>query len=291
MLCAFVFTFGVVGLTAAALGVLRSPSQSCLAALVLLGAKEFLYIGTHQYADMPLGWYFLTVMVLLSLKDGLPERPGGPAVLAGVAMGLAAWTKAEGKLFILAVLAVRWFWVRRTEGWRGYLRELGLLACGCIPVFLAVLVYHLRCVPPQKLMVAHGQHSLWLRFLEGWRYVGVAWGMVRGFFTWGEWKYNIFVPLALYALLMGVSKARRSVSFACPWAVVLLMCGGYALFYVLIPLYPLVYMKYSWDRLLLQLWPLLVLGYFFLVNTPEEALAEAAAGRERTVCRHGSAPE
>ncbi len=78
-----------------------------LGATVLLATPFLIEQGTTQCADVPLGFFFLSSLVLLCLHEEQPRGSFGLTALAGMMAGFAAWTKNEGLLFLCIVIAAR----------------------------------------------------------------------------------------------------------------------------------------------------------------------------------------
>ncbi len=83
-----------------------------LGAIALLATPSFVEQGAWQYADIPLSFFYLATIVLLSLYDertqeASSQSPAGLLALGGVAAGFAAWTKNEGVLFLGAIILAR----------------------------------------------------------------------------------------------------------------------------------------------------------------------------------------
>src|SRR5438128_7423421 len=110
------FTFGSMGLAYGSLTLLRSRGQGLLAGIVLLGTPFLIKHGASQYADVPLGFFFLATLVLFSLREREAGDRNGLPALAGLMAGLAAWTKNEGSFFVLVVLVARIIAVPRGSG-------------------------------------------------------------------------------------------------------------------------------------------------------------------------------
>src|SRR5207245_1416078 len=117
------FLLATCGLLGGALAALRGRSQGLLAVVILASTPLFLEKGASQYADIPFGYFALASVVLLCLHEQTGGRPG-LAVLAGAATGFAAWTKNEGILLLLALLAARLIVMVRAAGWRAWAKEL-----------------------------------------------------------------------------------------------------------------------------------------------------------------------
>ncbi len=135
---AALFSFTTVGLLVAALAILRGWGAAMLGGLILLGTATFLEHSAFQYADVPLGFYYLAALATFFLANNANPGRGQSVILTGLALGCAAWTKEEGLLFAAAAgigfgtyLLAR----RKTEA----RRMLLLLASGAaIPLAIAL---------------------------------------------------------------------------------------------------------------------------------------------------------
>ena len=58
-LVAMFFTFAMIGLIYSSLSILRNNSQGFLSAIFLMGTPIFIAYGASQYADVPVGFFFL----------------------------------------------------------------------------------------------------------------------------------------------------------------------------------------------------------------------------------------
>src|SRR5207253_96096 len=67
VLTAMLFTFAGVGLVASSLGLLRTKGQGLLAGIVLLGTPFLIRHGASQYADVPLGFFFVATLAAFCL--------------------------------------------------------------------------------------------------------------------------------------------------------------------------------------------------------------------------------
>lgn len=268
---AMLFTFGTVGLLYASVAILRSPTQGCLAALLLLGTKFFILHGASQYADVPFGFFLLATLVLLALPEVWPDNRPCLLMLAGVAAGLAAWTKNEGLLLLLAVLTGYGGVVVRARGWRAALSDARAFAMGLAPVFTVIVGFKIWVAPANDLMSDQGFRQTLERLLEGNRYVQVLLGIGQGFL---EVSAQGVTGLLLLAYWFCAGHAAHG-----PWrlgartaAIVLsLMLGGYVVVLLVAPAPLLATNIRSIDRLLLQLWPSMLFAYFLSLRTAEEA--------------------
>ena len=94
-----------IGIVGSAVSAIAGDERGWLVALLVLATPSFLSWAPLQVADIPIGLYMLATVVLLQFADAWPEVRRPMMVLAGLTAGFAAWTKNEGLLFIIAVLA------------------------------------------------------------------------------------------------------------------------------------------------------------------------------------------
>ncbi len=272
---AMLFTLATVVVLYSSVAVLRSRTQGALAALLLLGTKFFVLHGTSQFADIPLGFFFLATLALLALAGQWSDDRHRLVPLAGALAGLSAWTKNEGLLFVLAVLVGHGLVVARGEGWRRALRDARAFAFGLAPVLVLLACFKLWLAPPNDLMSDHGLRATAARVLDGTRYAEVGAGFQRAFLEITA-KGLAALVLVAYGALAGLAPAGSARPGAKTAAIVLgLMVVGYAAVLLTVPTPLLGTNVRSINRLLLQLWPSTLLAYFLAVRTAEETGALA----------------
>ena len=114
ILVAFLFLAGTSLLLFSGLALLHGKLRASLATIVLASTPFFTGYAASQYADGPLAFFYLATLVLLCLADREREGGHGLLALAGLACGMAAWTKNEGLLFMACVLLARIWTLART---------------------------------------------------------------------------------------------------------------------------------------------------------------------------------
>jgi hypothetical protein len=267
---AMLFTFATVGLLYASLSIVRSSTQGCLAALLLLSTKFFILHGTSQYADVPFAFFMLATFSLLALAQVWPDDRPRLILLAGAAAGLAAWTKNEGLVLLPAVLLG--YGLTIVPGGRAVLvRDARAFAIGVVPILVVVAFFKLLVTSTNDLMSDQGVRETAARLLEGGRYVQVLAGLARGFLDLSGQGF-----LALMLLVYWFCGGRAP---AGPWQVgaraaanaLTLVLLGYVLVLLTAPEPLLATNVRSVNRLLLQLWPSALLAYFLSLRTVEEA--------------------
>lgn len=272
-LIALLFTFGTVGLVVSSASILRTRTQGYLAGLVLLEPYIFFRAGTYEYADTPLGFFLLATLVLFCLKDRAPGSGSGLLVLAGMMAGFAAWAKNEGLLFVVAVIAARFIAVSATKGVKTCAREMRYFGAGVAPALLCVTYFKLRSAPTNDLVAGQGWHSTVERLHDFSRYGVILKAFANQFTGFRKWYLHPAYMLLIYPCFVGLKTQSRERTTLLTMSVCLgLMLTGYFFVYVTTPRDLEWHLRFSLDRLLIQLWPSLVLLYFFIVRSPEQAI-------------------
>jgi len=275
-----IFTFATVGLAFSSIAVLRNESQGYLAGLVLLGTPFFIQNGTFQYADIPLGFFFMATMVLFSLHDSSSSRNYNFLLLAGITAGLSAWTKNEGQLFVVSILITRFALILTAKGWRTYLKEMRFFAMGLLPVLIILIYFKIELAPPNDLFASQGFRSILEKMIDLSRYIKIMKAFVRDILQYfGHW-----IVFAIYMFLLGgrIHEKNKPGIYTC-LLVLCLMFAGYFSIYFITPHELVGHMKTSLSRLLVQLWPSFVFLYFMIVNTPERSSGSQDNGLQSDV--------
>jgi 4-amino-4-deoxy-L-arabinose transferase-like glycosyltransferase len=274
---ALVFTAATVALAGAALALLRSRGQAALAALVLLGTPFFIAHGASQFADVPVGFFFLATVILLSLHHRHAVRTLRFAGLAGFACGLAMWTKNEGLLFLVSVVAAQLV-AGIGKGRAGAVaRQLLAFGAGLLLPAILLVYFKIRFAPPNDLIstVGAGQTLAWLLDPRRHAIALLAFGKhILGFgnngLVSGVWL------LVTYSLCVGirVPPEDRRWAVTIVLAIVAMLAGHFLVFVGTTPDVARL-LDSSLDRLLLQLWPSAVFLCFMLLPVPEATVETA----------------
>lgn len=268
---AFLFTFATAGELFCSLSLLRSRSQGLIATTVLLGTPFFLVLGSAQYADVPLAFFFLSTIVLLCWRDH--ENSHG-LVLAGAMAGLATWTKNEGELFLLCLLVSHLAITIHTRGMKEYTRELRSLAAGLLPVLAVVAFFKIRFEWHTGLLTMQGSLH---RLGSAARYRVLLASVWDGFLHFGTWTLSIPPFLLVYALLLGLQKPKAYRTAQIGVATISLTAFGYFLVYLTTQVRLSWLLATSLTRLYIQLYPSALFLFFLFARTPEEALSRTLA--------------
>lgn len=246
-------SIAVLGLT---LAELRGAGLGTLLALTLVGTPNYLAYATSQYADIPLGFFFLGAVALIAIHFEREAQPGRMRILAlaGFLAGCAGWTKNEGILFISSACTALLLPAFRQRSQT--LRRLAAFSAGAaLP--LAVIVIFKLTNQVQNDIVAYGKLQ---KVLDLSRHAMIVSYVGKHLFSFGVWSLSPFIPLLALIVFTGID--RRAVA-GLGWltlvCIMFLVSAGYYFVYLTTPIELKVHIESSMDRLLLQIWPSLLL--------------------------------
>jgi hypothetical protein len=270
------FAVACVGLAAGSLALVKSIGQAAMAVLFLWGIPVFVNEGARQMADVPIAFYMLATGVLLCLY--VVRREAGLLVLAGFTAGLAAWTKNEGAVFVIAAAAAVLIALGPRPSWRLMLR----FAAGLALPLATVLYFKLFMAPSGDILTGAAgglvakvadlsRHAVILRYLRS---------ELTGFGGWGIAGLGIgILPiLAVYYLLCrGPVPAENKPALAAGFVMLGIQLLGYYAAYLVSPYELEWHLSYSSTRIVLQLFPLLLFLILFASREAEKVLSPASA--------------
>jgi len=272
---AFLFMTGVALVLYSGLALLRGKLRAALAVIVLAGTPLFVARAATQYADIPLAFFYLATLVLLCLADREREGGRGLLVLAGLACGMAAWTKNEGLLFIVCVLLARTWSSARTSGIRSCWSWMRPFLAGLLPVALIVLYFKIQYAPPNDILGEAGRASVLERILTPARYATIGEWFIKQAFAFGRWEELRFMPISPMPLLLGAlvlfgirPDARELQGAGTAARTLVLILAGYFLIFLITPHILEWQLSSAGGRLLMQLWPSALFVFFMVLGDP-----------------------
>lgn len=273
------FVFSVIGLLLSGLSIMRSTTQGLLAFIILLGTNRFVHYVEFQYADIPLSFFFLATIILFFMKDRAATEDYGLVVLAGITTGLAAWTKNEGLLFVIAILVARTIVTLVRDGRKYSLHELYYFGLGLIPVLSGVICYKIWLAPANDIFL--GINTRYYALIDMSRYIVIARAFIDQFIYFGSRMVSlpiiryISLPILLivyYCMLGGMIDKRYKRATITAVLVLTIMWMGYFYIYVLTSMPLKWHLAASLTRLAVQMWVPFLFLFFMIVRTPERAL-------------------
>ncbi len=249
-----VVTFGVLF---GSVSLLAGETVALLAVLVLLATEGFISQATAQYADIPLSYYLLSSLALLALSEWSPPM----LFLSGAFAGFAAWTKNEGWPFVAFICAIAlWCGGRRAGQW---------IAAGAAFPLILTLIFKIFLVDGREAMFPKTASEALKMIVSGGR-----WGEIIGSFAGSFWTLGFpwahpFLLMAILAWAFGFSKKQWWL-LAPPLGLLAADFGIY-----LITANDLTWhLNTSNNRLIVQVWPALVFGFFAMLKEPAEKRAK-----------------
>jgi hypothetical protein len=265
-LISLLFTFSTVGLMVSAQSTLRTEIQGYLAGMVLMGTPFLIFHGVSQYADVPLGFFYFSVIVLFYLYDQTSKPGYGLLFLAGLMAGFAGWTKNEGLLFTLSIPVARLAVPKQTL--KDYSMTMLFFMIGLFPVLLIILIFKTRLAPLNYLF-SQDTHGLLPKLMDISRYIQILKAFGLNFINFGLFpKLSLIPVLGLYACLLGFSIRKNWGNIRAPLILLGLVSAGYFMVFLCTTWELAYYLRTVLGRLFLHLWPSALFIYFIIVNTP-----------------------
>ncbi len=282
ILTALLFFAALIALLVSVVALLRGAASALLAGLVILSTTSLLTWAPSQYADIPLAFYYLAAFALLFLEASQTECQRWTLLWAGLCTGLAAWTKNEGIAFLASIAVVYLaftFWQRRSSA---ALFRSGWLLAGAVPGILLTLWLKFFLAPAVDPLVTQGASGL-ARLADPSRYAQVASGFFNNLLNLGSGISHPLILLAILAILVRwkIEERYKRPSLIAA-AVLLLVFLSYCLVYLITP-YGLAWqVQSSFDRLLLQIWPSVLLVFFIQLRSVADPVAAAVPAKGAT---------
>jgi hypothetical protein len=259
-----------IGILCTAISALAGDERGWLAGLLLLATPGFLQWASSQTADIPIALYILITVVLLQFAEAWPQVKQPMFILAGLSAGLAAWTKNEGLLFVVAVLASHVASRALLRNWRGLWNDIFMMTLGLAPILMVRLAFHSLLLPVKNPVETLGHVASVNRYVE----------ILAGFYNTarafgGAWDGGIhpIVLVTLFILLYAQPmKKIRLVSLSLVLLLMMILSGYFVVYLFSSNGSVQGYMQNSLNRLWLQLWPasIFILAMFLLPRFTED---------------------
>lgn len=238
----------------------RGATAAILAALALLAMPHVLHRAPWRYADVPLAAFLVLAVGWLASAYERPARARSALALAGLCASMAAWTKNEGSIHVVALVIVAALRPPATISRR---RAVACALAGATPFLSVLIAFKLGFAPESEYGRALAPATLFGRLTDGSRYLTVARHVFDELLRGSHW--NFLLPAAI--VTVGLFP-RRDLGDIPTGRIVGLAALAYAAIYVVTP-YPLVWqLDTSLDRLMLQLCPALLVALALRVAPP-----------------------
>jgi hypothetical protein len=228
-------------------------TAALIGGIFLVGTPLFVVQGACQVADIPVAFYFLVTSVSLWMYYKSDKPDFRLLLLIGCTAGLAGWTKNEGNPFLLAVMAVIFFFPLDGSPVRERLRRLAAVALGSVPGVIAIIVFKTSLAGPNWMAPSLGKAAVIARLSDLSRWALVFKKVAEGLVGFGGWPVN---PVLLALAGVSIKKLRASERRAMVPLISILVFTVLVdvSVYMVAPNTPWL-IDTSLDRLLLQLFP------------------------------------
>ncbi|AMJ66453.1 hypothetical protein AXW84_14215 [Hymenobacter sp. PAMC 26628] len=218
---------------------------------------------------MPLAFFYLSVIILLTFAEQAKERSKFLYMLAGIMGGLAAWTKNEGLLFVIAAVLSRLVIAYKGD-WKMGSKSIGYFVMGLAPILLVLLYFKVHFTPANDLV--SGQNlSTFHKLASPSRYYLVIRRFILTGLSFGGWIESPAILLITYALMFGTYSVQEKSTIANSLVIAITLLG-YFFVYIVTPVDLTWHLDTSLNRLLLQLYPSMLFSYFMVVASPTHIL-------------------
>lgn len=256
---------------------LRGPLLAAAASIACLAYPKVWLWAAMQYSDLLLASYFVLAAGMIVAAENDRDHSASYLLLAGFFSGSAAWCKNEGLAFVALAFVLALGLVRNRGGARSWSSVRRFCVGGAVaglPVLILRLGFlgesseaHVRWRSLTDLVLDPERHRVILENLA--RPSGVL-DSLRELQLAPLWGPSPFFALAAVALALGLS-ARLRVARAdlAPLALAVGLGATYYLVLVTTSLDLQWHLDTALDRLMLQLWPLSLLGLACLLQERE----------------------
>ncbi len=266
MLLGALYATATVVAVGSAVAAKRGRRVGLLAAALLLATPDLPRQAVAQIADVPVGLAFALAGLFLWLALEARDLTMRSWALCGALLGVAMWTKNEATLFTLLFVAISASVVLRRDGWGPAVRLVVGLAAGMLP-FVVTLQAYKSCVPTANELLPWGRADAVVGMVldvERWKVVLSEIG--PRVLDFGHFLFPI-TCVAVYVArrFTPAERPALTLSLVALAALPVSMLLGHVAVALTTP-YPLAFhIQSTQNRLLLQLWPLVVAALCALV--------------------------
>ena len=268
------FTFSTLALLVSSLVSLQGRNAGLLGGLALASTPFFVEQGTSQYADVPLSFYILASFVLLHVASRHNSHLNlAPTMLSGMAAGFAAWTKNEGLLFVCSLLVAQVSHAvsnsRQQDSspeFAGNWRTLAYSVLGAAPLlFLIGWFKHTIAIPGDLFS---SPSTMIQEILTPTRWWIISQWFAKELLRFGNWWIipGTIAMLAFYLVIFPRRKSESQPALRTSAMTLFLTLAGYFAIYLITPRDLYWHLRFSLNRLFLQLWPSAIFLFFLLVG-------------------------
>lgn len=267
MILGAIYTFGTIGVIYATLLYLRNYKIASIAVLILGFTLTFIREGASQYADVPLAFYISCVFSILLIVTSRKSIDYKLYLLIGILLGFSTWTKNEGIIFVVTfffVLGVKEVLNKSIE-WKVW----GALLIGFIPIEVVLLLFKSITIG-NSMVNSLSLQGIMSKLLNYERYKIVIKNAITYLLQFGQKDFSVFIILIILLIITGIKFSRNNNGIVISFGVLITTFILYLFIYVLTPNDIDWHMRTSFLRLVVQLYPSLILSLFVIIKDPFE---------------------
>lgn len=236
---------------------LRDHVVATIVAFAYLTFTPLLFWSSAQYSDIPLACYMMIGCSLMIAVEKFPEEATPFAFLAGFFAGSAAWCKNEGLVFLFLIFCW-WLILLYRKKLPAQENATGWFLFGVGSIGSAVLVLKGFYAGRPDLAAGHSSlQSVYSLLVDSERHRAIGQELVQSLDTlWQGWPVLLLAGAFLVWHFMAHYRIARLGPLACVGA----MGAVYYLIFATTPHDLSWHLQTAIDRLILQLWPVFLLG-------------------------------
>jgi hypothetical protein len=260
-----IFTFGTATVLFATLWHLKNYYIAILGTLILIFSNPFIQQGALQYADIPLAYYYICVISLSLVANKKIINDQRLFILIGILLGFCAWTKNEGFIFILSYIIVMGLYDLFSKNFDKK-KWFGLCA-GLLPVGFVIVLFKSLTIG-NDILSSIGSNNILELLTDVNRYKLVINYSYKYISEFNNGNINIFIFLVILMLIAGVVNTKKIIKNLPTMGTIFLTFIFYLLIFLMTPKDITWHMQTSFTRLLIQLYPSLLLVILILLKEP-----------------------
>jgi hypothetical protein len=267
-----VFFWGVFATLAGSVALLRSAGLAVLACFVLAATGSYLRQSTWQYADIPLGLFFLGALSLLALASTTERQRPSVLFLAGAFASAASLVKDEGLPFLLFAIVIYLAVAALRDGKPAALARGRWLVFGALPGALLLAGFKILLAPDiGGILRGQSASQVMEKLTDIDRYGQILGGSVERLVALGSGLSHPFVLLLILGVVLRFAVPVRLKSAVIAGCLTLgLMVLAYWGVYLVTPDDLTWRIDTSLHRLYTQVWPSLLLCFFLVLGIPSD---------------------
>lgn len=244
---------------------LKKEKYALLAGTTLLLSPIFLLYSMYQYADIPLGFYYLITFVLITLFYS--KKNFNYLILAGITSSFSSFTKNEGLLFIIIIsliFIIKIMIKNRVEN----LKSVLFYFLGVIPVLILNISVKIKYSLENDVISDTNINLTFEKFFNLLRHHKVIIESINNLFSFSNLFlfFPLFILIGLFLFIKFKKKYRTELEnkerIYTPFFILISLTLGYYFIYIITPNEIAWHINTSQDRLLLQLWPSVIFLFF-----------------------------